>query len=127
MPEKLKAFGKKIKEEIEVYQLVRKDKRTPLLAKILLWIATGYLISPVDLIPDFIPVVGSLDDFILVPLFVIIALKMIPTEVVEECRAKVKSKNNIIRQARFNIKKIISILIILFLIAASMFLLMKYR
>lgn len=88
---KLKIFGKKIKEEIEVYQLVRKDKRTPLLAKILLWIALGYLFSPVDLIPDFIPVLGSLDDFILVPLFVIIALKMIPKEVVEECRAKVKA------------------------------------
>jgi uncharacterized membrane protein YkvA (DUF1232 family) len=91
MSGKLKAFGKKIKEEIEVYQLVRKHKRTPFFAKILLWIAIGYLFSPIDLIPDFIPVLGSLDDFILVPILVILALRMIPKEVVEECRTKVKS------------------------------------
>ena len=88
---KIKSFWQKKKEEIEVYQLVRKDKRTPLLAKILLWIAIGYLFSPVDLIPDFIPVLGSLDDFILVPALVILALKMIPKEVVDECRAKIKA------------------------------------
>ena len=89
MSSKLKTFGKKIKEEIEVYQLVRKHKRTPLAAKILLWIAIGYLFTPVDLIPDFIPILGSLDDFILVPALVILALRMIPKEVVEECRAKI--------------------------------------
>jgi len=93
MSGKLKAFGKKIKEEIEVYQLVRKHKKTPLMAKILLWIAIGYLFTPVDVIPDFIPVLGSLDDFIIVPALVILALKMIPKEVVEECRAKVKTPN----------------------------------
>jgi uncharacterized membrane protein YkvA (DUF1232 family) len=92
MLSKLKAFGKRIKEEIEVYQLVRKHKRTPFLAKIILWIAIGYLFSPIDLIPDFIPVLGSLDDFILVPALVILALRMIPKEVVEECRAKVQSE-----------------------------------
>ena len=93
MPGKLKTFGKKIKDEIEVYQLVRKHKKTPLMAKILLWIAIGYLFTPVDVIPDFIPVLGSLDDFIIVPALVILALKMIPKEVVEECRAKVKTPN----------------------------------
>jgi len=90
MSGKLKAFGKKIKEEIEVYQLVRKHKKTPLMAKVLLWIAIGYLFTPIDVIPDFIPILGSLDDFVIVPALVILALKMIPKEVVEECRAKVK-------------------------------------
>ena len=96
MSGKLKAFGKKIKEEIEVYQLVKRHKRTPLFAKILLWIAVGYLFSPIDLIPDFIPVRGSLDDFILVPALVILALRMIPKDVVEECRTKVKSTGSAI-------------------------------
>lgn len=83
---KLKKTGLEIKREIKVYRRVLKDPRTPGIAKILLGLAIGYLLLPVDIIPDFIPVIGHLDDLVLVPALVIIALKMIPKEVIEDCR-----------------------------------------
>jgi uncharacterized membrane protein YkvA (DUF1232 family) len=70
---------------------VLKDRRTPRLAKVLLGLAVGYALSPVDLIPDFVPVLGYLDDIVLVPALVILALKMVPREVIEDCRLKANS------------------------------------
>ncbi|MFB3060857.1 MAG: YkvA family protein [Candidatus Binatia bacterium] len=84
----MKAVGRNLKREIQVYRLVLKDHRTPRLAKILLGLAVGYAILPFDIIPDFIPVIGQLDDLIIVPALIIVALKLIPKEVVEECRAR---------------------------------------
>ena len=86
----LKIVGRNIKNEIKVYQAVIKDKRTPLLGKILLGMAIGYFFLPFDLIPDFIPIVGHLDDIVIIPTLVIIALKIIPKEIVEEHRNKLK-------------------------------------
>jgi len=86
---KIKLALAKIKKEIKVYQLVLKDKRTPKLAKILLWLALAYFFLPFDLIPDFIPVIGQLDDFIFAVVLITLALKIIPKEVVTECRLAV--------------------------------------
>ena len=86
MFDKLKKTGLEIKHEINVYRRVLKDKRTPGIAKIFLGLAIGYLLLPVDIIPDFIPVIGHLDDLIIVPALVIIALKIIPKEVIEDSR-----------------------------------------
>ena len=83
---KLKSFGVSIKREIAYYRLLLKDRRTPFLAKALLWLALGYLLMPIDIIPDFIPVLGHLDDLIIVPLLVILALKMIPQEIKNDCK-----------------------------------------
>ncbi len=80
----------KSKTRVQVYRLVLRDPRTPRLAKILLGLAVGYLLLTFDLIPDFIPVIGLLDDLIVVPALVLIALTMIPHEVVEECRRRVQ-------------------------------------
>lgn len=80
---------KHIKREVKVYQLVLKDKRTPLAAKVLLGLAIGYLLMPFELIPDFIPVIGYLDDLLIVGLLVYLALKLIPKQVVEEARKSV--------------------------------------
>lgn len=88
---RLKAVARNLKREIQVYRLVLKDHRTPRLAKILLGLAVGYAILPFDIIPDFIPVIGQLDDLIIVPALIIVALKLIPKEVVEECRARANS------------------------------------
>jgi uncharacterized membrane protein YkvA (DUF1232 family) len=83
---KLKDLSSTLKREIKVYRLVLKDRRTPLFAKILLGIALVYLFLPFDLIPDFIPVLGQMDDLIIVPLLVFLALKLVPREVVRDCR-----------------------------------------
>jgi uncharacterized membrane protein YkvA (DUF1232 family) len=87
---RLKAFTRRIKTEIVVYQLVLRHERTPWLARILLGGALAYLLSPIDLIPDFIPVLGQLDDVLIVPGLVFTALRLIPRDVVDECRAKIK-------------------------------------
>jgi uncharacterized membrane protein YkvA (DUF1232 family) len=91
MLEKLKSISRNVKREFKVYQLVAKDQRTPKAAKWILGIAIGYTLIPFDIIPDFIPVIGHLDDVIIIPALVIIALKMIPKDVVEDCRRKVES------------------------------------
>jgi len=93
MFDKLKKTGHEIKREIKVYRRVLKDTRTPKIAKILLGVGIGYLLLPFDIIPDFIPVIGHLDDLIIVPALVIIALKMIPKEVIEDCRIMTDSSS----------------------------------
>lgn len=90
MLEKLKKIVDNVKHELKVWQLVMKDKRTPLLAKILLGLAIAYLFLPFDIIPDFIPGLGHLDDLIIVGFLIIIALNLIPKEVVEDCRIRVQ-------------------------------------
>ena len=89
--DKLKSIGRNLKHEIKVYQLVLRDSRTPRLAKFLLGLTVGYALLPFDIIPDFIPVIGHLDDVIIVPALIVIALRMIPKEVVEDCRIRVNS------------------------------------
>jgi len=85
----LKNLAENFKREIGVYRLVLKDERTPAAAKLLLFLAVSYALMPFDLIPDFIPVLGQLDDIIIVPILVLLALMIIPAGVVEECRKKI--------------------------------------
>ena len=86
--EKLKAFTKKIKREIKIYNGVLKDKRTPKLGKIFLGAGVEYALSPIDLIPDFIPILGYVDDLVIVPLLIFVGLKFIPKEIIEEHRKR---------------------------------------
>ena len=80
-----------LKTELKVYRLVMKDSRTPFAAKVLLGAAIGYALSPIDIIPDFIPIIGHLDDVIIVPGLVFMALKLIPRGLVEEHRIAIKN------------------------------------
>jgi uncharacterized membrane protein YkvA (DUF1232 family) len=82
----LKKTARDLKQELKVYKMVLKDKRTPRFVKWLLGLAVGYALLPFDIIPDFIPVIGHLDDLVLVPLLVIVAIKMIPKEIIEDAR-----------------------------------------
>jgi uncharacterized membrane protein YkvA (DUF1232 family) len=89
MLERLKAIGRGLKRELAVYRLVLKHPRTPRMAKWLLGLAVGYALLPFDLIPDFIPILGQLDDVVIVPALVWSALRLVPDDVVADCRRRV--------------------------------------
>ena len=80
--------AKRIKANIPAVFLALKDTRTPFPAKLLAAVTIGYALSPIDLIPDFIPVLGYLDDVILLPALIALTMKLIPEEVWEECKEK---------------------------------------
>ena len=84
----LRQRAKKLKTDIPALFLALKDKDTPFMAKILAGITVGYALSPIDLIPDFIPILGYLDDVILLPLFVALTIRCIPDEVLERNRKR---------------------------------------
>ncbi|MGH7274260.1 MAG: YkvA family protein [Nitrospiria bacterium] len=92
MFEKLKSIGHSLKQEIKVYQMVMKDNRTPRLSKILLGLAVGYVLLPFDIIPDFIPVIGHVDDAVIVPALVLLALRYVPQAVLDDCRMRASSQ-----------------------------------
>lgn len=73
-----------------MYRLVLKHPQTPWLAKFFLGMAVGYLLLPFDLIPDFIPIFGQLDDVIIIPILLYIALLFIPKGVIQSCREQIK-------------------------------------
>jgi len=81
----------KLKTELYVLYLAAKDPRTPWYAKALIVVIVTYALSPVDLIPDFIPVLGYIDDLVLIPAGIYLTLKMIPREVLNEYRKKIIS------------------------------------
>lgn len=82
----LKKRAKKLKTDIPALFLALKDKDTPIAAKIFASVTVAYALSPIDLIPDFIPVLGYLDDIILLPALVAVTIKLIPGEVLERNR-----------------------------------------
>lgn len=90
MIEKLKEIAKNVKRELKVWKFILNDQRTPLVAKFLLAFALLYALMPFDLIPDFIPVLGYLDDIFLIGLLLFLALKLIPKEVVEDSRIRAR-------------------------------------
>ncbi|CAF0961306.1 unnamed protein product [Adineta steineri] len=92
--ESLKAKVRRIK--LESYTLVYcyQHEQCPWYAKLSIVITLGYLLSPIDLIPDFIPILGYLDDLILVPLLIILSIKLIPNHILEESREKAKQQLN---------------------------------
>lgn len=94
MLSQLKQVAAQLKREFDVYCLVLRHPDTPMLAKIFLGLAIAYVLMPFDLIPDFIPVIGQLDDLVIVPLLVYIALKIIPDTLVSECRELIKGEKN---------------------------------
>lgn len=88
----LKQRARLLKTETYALYFACKDPRVPWYAKVFMAAVAGYALSPIDLIPDFIPVLGYVDDLIIVPAGVFLVLKMIPREVIEECREKAKSE-----------------------------------
>ena len=84
----LKQKTKALRNKVSALFLAMKRKDTPLIAKIAAGITVGYALSPIDLIPDFIPVLGYLDDLILLPLLIRLSVRLIPEEIMRECEAQ---------------------------------------
>ena len=83
-----KQKAKKLKIEVYALYLAYRDPRVPLYARIFAGCVVAYAFSPIDLIPDFVPILGYLDDLLLVPLGITLAIKMIPSAVLAESREK---------------------------------------
>lgn len=84
--ERSKQWAKKIKRDGVTLWFAREHPATPLLAKALAVVVVAYALSPIDLIPDFIPVLGYLDDVILLPILIWLTVRLIPDQVMAECR-----------------------------------------
>jgi uncharacterized membrane protein YkvA (DUF1232 family) len=91
MIEDWKRRARQLKQESYALYLAYRDPRTPWYARVFAACVVGYAFSPIDLIPDTIPVLGYLDDLILVPLGISIAIKMIPPPVMAECRDRARA------------------------------------
>ncbi|HEX5035111.1 MAG TPA: DUF1232 domain-containing protein, partial [bacterium] len=86
--ESWKNKARALKANIHALYLAYRDPRVPWYAKLLILCVVGYALSPIDLIPDFIPILGYLDDLLLLPLGVLLSIKLIPPTVWAECRQK---------------------------------------
>jgi len=86
MLEKLKSRARALKHEAFAVYIAAKDPRTPWYAKVIAFLTIAYALSPIDLIPDFIPILGYLDDIILVPAGIALAIRLIPAEVMDAAR-----------------------------------------
>jgi uncharacterized membrane protein YkvA (DUF1232 family) len=87
MARKLKDWARAIKRDVHAIYLAARDPRVPWYAKALALCVAGYALSPIDLIPDFVPVIGYLDDLVIVPLGILAVVKLIPPDIMAEHRA----------------------------------------
>ncbi|MHC1683069.1 MAG: YkvA family protein [Clostridiaceae bacterium] len=83
--------AKKLKSDIPAVFIALKKKETPIISKIFAGITIVYALSPIDLIPDFIPVIGLIDDLILLPILIAITIKFIPEEIFKQCRSEAEN------------------------------------
>src|SRR4051812_50038042 len=83
---KLKTWTRGVKRDVHAVYLAARDPRTPWYARAAAILVAAYALSPIDLIPDFIPVLGYLDDLLIVPLGILIVIRLIPADVLEEHR-----------------------------------------
>lgn len=83
-----KSWARQIKRDVVAVYFSARDPRTPLLVRLLAVLVAAYALSPIDLIPDFIPIIGYLDDLLLVPLGLMLVIRMLPPEVLVDSRVK---------------------------------------
>ncbi|MFJ8267522.1 YkvA family protein [Peribacillus asahii] len=86
--EKIKAWAKNLKRQIFILYFAYRDERVPWYVKVFTACVVAYAFSPIDLIPDFIPILGYLDDVIIIPLGIMFALKMIRRDVISDCEVR---------------------------------------
>ena len=91
MRERLRAWARQIKRDVHALYLAARDARVPWYAKVAAIAVAAYALSPIDLIPDFIPVIGYLDDLVIVPLGILLAVKLVPADLMMEFRTMAAS------------------------------------
>lgn len=112
-----KNWADSLKRNIHALYLATRDPRVPLLAKVVIGLVVAYALSPIDIIPDFIPIVGYLDDLILLPLGIWLAIRLIPPQVLKECRMLAARKAlNLPRNRRAA-----AVIVVVWLVAAAGF------
>jgi uncharacterized membrane protein YkvA (DUF1232 family) len=114
----LKARARALKAEVVALVLAARHPRTPWYAKALVVAIVAYALSPIDLIPDFIPVLGLVDDIILLPFAIALAVKMIPPDVMAECRARASQERPGTRAGRIGAAVIVLFWVALVALAA---------
>ena len=82
-----KDWARRIKRDVRALWIAARDRRTPWYAKLLAWAVVAYALSPIDLIPDFVPILGYLDDLIILPLGIMLAVRLVPEALMAEYRA----------------------------------------
>ncbi|MBC7228006.1 MAG: DUF1232 domain-containing protein [Thermoflexales bacterium] len=119
MPESWKRRAQALRADTYALYLAYRDPRTPWYARLFAALVVGYAFSPVDLVPDFVPVLGYLDDLVLVPLGVLLALKMIPPDVWAESRQRAREATLSGRPVRWAAAVVVATwLLVLALVAA---------
>jgi uncharacterized membrane protein YkvA (DUF1232 family) len=113
--------ARRLKTETYTLYLAYKDSRTPWYARLFAALVVGYAFSPIDLIPDFVPVLGYLDDLILVPLGAALALKMIPPDVLTENRDKASELMSEGRPTNWAAAVVVVVLWLLLVVVAVVF------
>ncbi len=122
MLSRLKTQALALKTETYALYLAARDPRTPWYAKGLVFLVVAYALSPIDLIPDFIPVLGYLDDLLIVPAGIAIALTMIPRQVMVEARERARTAVPGSRLGRFGAVLIVIIWILAIIVCAAVIL-----
>lgn len=117
---RIKRWAKQLKADISALNLAYRDKRTPVYAKILPVLVVGYALSPIDLIPDFIPVLGFLDDAIILPVLIWLTVRLIPPEVMADCRERAKSPGTDKKRKSYIVAAVIILIWLLVLSAVAM-------
>lgn len=94
MIKRMKQWARRIKQDVVAIWLAARDPRTPRMAKVLALLVAAYAVSPIDLIPDFVPVLGYLDDLIIVPLGILLVVRLIPADLMAEFRRAAADMSN---------------------------------
>ena len=94
-PSSLRSWARRLKRDVAALWIAAKDARTPKLAKLVAAAVVAYALSPIDLIPDFIPVLGYLDDLMIVPAGIWLAVRLIPNDLMTAFRAEAEARGRL--------------------------------
>jgi uncharacterized membrane protein YkvA (DUF1232 family) len=116
--------AQRLKEETYALYLAYRDPRVPPYARVFVALLVGYVFSPIDLIPDFIPVVGLLDEMVVAPLGVILAGKMIPGEDLTECQER---SREVMREGKKPVSHVAAVMVAIWLLLAALGVFLTFR